>query len=112
MHLILPMPLASSRRGRGAAAKRSYRCQAAHQGFRPSIFGLTCWRGPRSTRRTVIGAGAVAGGITGAAVVAFAGWSLTHGYGYWPMFAILAGAYLTALLWVHLLLPVIRPAHA
>ena len=40
----------------------------------------------------------------------FAGYSLMHHWGYWPMFAICASAYLLALLWIHLMLPVIRPA--
>jgi len=110
--LILPMPLAIVAPGPWVAAAIIGVGLFAHQGFSTNIFGLTADAVPVERVATVIGAGAVAGNLSGAAMIAFAGWSLAHGYGYWPMFAILAGAYLTALLWVHLLLPVIRPAHA
>jgi len=60
---------------------------------------------------TVVGAGAVAGNLSGAGMIWFAGYSLSTGLGYWPMFAICASAYLLALLWIHIMLPVIRPAH-
>jgi ACS family hexuronate transporter-like MFS transporter len=53
--------------------------------------------------------GAVFGNLTGMAMIEFTGWSLTHDVGYWPMFAIAASAYLLATLWIHVLVPVIRP---
>jgi MFS transporter, ACS family, hexuronate transporter len=84
----------------------------AHQGFSTNVFGLAADVVPTIRVATVIGAGAVAGNLSGAGMIEFAGWSIDSGLGYWPMFAVCASAYLVATLWVHVLLPVIRPADA
>jgi ACS family hexuronate transporter-like MFS transporter len=52
----------------------------------------------------------VAGNLSGTAIIELAGWSLEHGHGYWPMFAICASAYLLALGWIQLMLPRLRLA--
>jgi ACS family hexuronate transporter-like MFS transporter len=52
--------------------------------------------------------GGVAGNLTGTGIIELTGWCLTNGVGYWPMFAIAAGAYLTALLFIQLMQPDIR----
>lgn len=110
--MILPMPLAIYAPGPWAAAAIIGVALFAHQGFSTNVFGMTADMVPVSRVATVIGAGAVAGNLSGAAMIWFAGYSLMHGLGYWPMFAICGSAYLLALLWIHLLLPIIRPAHA
>jgi ACS family hexuronate transporter-like MFS transporter len=46
--------------------------------------------------------------LSGAAILELTGWSLDQGIGYWPMLAICAGAYLAALAWIQLIVPVIR----
>ncbi|AYJ84995.1 MFS transporter (plasmid) [Sphingomonas paeninsulae] len=84
----------------------------AHQGFSTNLFGMTADIVPSGRVATVIGAGAVAGNLAGAWIIKLAGWSLVSGHGYWPMFAICTGGYLLALGWVHLLVPVLRPAEA
>ena len=110
--LMLPLPLAIVASGPWAAAVVIGVGLFAHQGFSTNVFGLAADAVPVARVGTVIGLGAVAGNLAGAAMIAFAGWSLAHGHGYWPMLATVAGAYLAALLWVQVLLPVIRPAHA
>lgn len=110
--MILPLPLAIFAPDPWTAAVIIGIGLFAHQGFSTNVFGMTADMVPVARVATVIGAGAVAGNLSGAAMIWFAGWSLSRGYGYWPMFAICSVAYLAALLWVHLLLPVIRPAHA
>jgi ACS family hexuronate transporter-like MFS transporter len=107
--MILPMPLAIVAPGPWAAAAIIGVGLFAHQGFSTNVFGLTADIVPVARVATVVGAGAVAGNLAGAAMIAFAGWSLGHGHGYTPMFAICAGAYLAALLWVQVVLPVVEP---
>lgn len=110
--MILPMPLAIYAPGPWSAAAIIGIALFAHQGFSTNVFGMTADAVPVSRVATVIGAGAVAGNLSGAGMIWFAGFSLSNSLGYWPMFAICASAYLLALLWIHLMLPVIRPAHA
>ena len=77
----------------------------AHQGFSTNIFGMTTDIVPAIRVGSVIAVGAIAGNISGTAMIEFAGWSLTHGLGYAPMFIICGGAYLAALGLIHLILP-------
>ncbi len=109
--MILPMPLAIYAPNPWAAAAIIGVGLFAHQGFSTNVFGMTADAVPTVRVATVIGAGAVAGNLAGAAMIWFAGWSLASGIGYWPMFAICAGAYLLATLWIHIMIPVIRPSH-
>ena len=109
--LILPIPLALQATTPWTAALLIGLALFAHQGFSTNIFGLAADSVPRARVARVMAAGAVAGNLTGLAMNELTGWSLDHAVGYWPMFAISALAYLAALAWVHLLLPVIRPAH-
>nr|WP_295659088.1 MFS transporter [Polymorphobacter sp.] len=110
--LILPMPLALWSASPWGAALAIGLALFAHQGFSTNIFGLASDVVPTARVGTVIALGAVAGNLSGSAMLELTGWSLGAGHGYWPMFAICAGAYLAATLWVHVLLPVIRVAHA
>lgn len=110
--LIVPLPLAIVAPGPWVAAVVIGVGLFAHQGFSTNVFGLAADAVPVARVGTVVGLGAVAGNLSGAALIAFAGWSLANHHGYWPMLAIVAGAYLAALGWVQLLVPVIRPAHA
>lgn len=110
--LIVPLPLAIVAPGPWAAAVVIGIGLFAHQGFSTNVFGLAADAVPVARVATVVGVGAVAGNLSGAAMIAFAGWSLSHGHGYWPMLGIVAGAYLVALAWVQLCVPVIRAGHA
>lgn len=107
--LILPIPLALNVDSPWVAAALIGLALFAHQGFSTNIFGFTADTVPIQRVATVMAVGAVFGNLTGMAIIEFTGWSLTHDIGYWPMFAIAASAYLLATLWIHLLVPVIRP---
>jgi ACS family hexuronate transporter-like MFS transporter len=108
--LILPIPLALQAGTPLVAALLIGLALFAHQGFSTNIFGMTADIVPAGRVASVMAAGAVAGNLTGLGIIELTGWCLDKGVGYWPMFAISAGAYLTALLWIQFILPVIRPA--
>ena len=108
--VILIMPLALMAGSPWIAALVIGIALFAHQGFSTNIFGLTADIVPTARVGTVIAAGAVGGNISGALMIEFAGWSMGHGHGYWPMFVICGSGYLLATLWVHVLLPVVRLA--
>lgn len=84
----------------------------AHQGFSTNIFGMTADIIPPLRVATVIALGAVAGNLSGTAIIEFAGWSLGNGLGYGPLFAICSLAYLAALLVIHLIVPRLELAQA
>ncbi len=77
----------------------------AHQGVSTNIFGMTADIIPSIRVATVIALGAVAGNLSGTAIIEVAGWSLGNGFGYGPLFAICSVAYLAALLVIQLVLP-------
>ncbi len=108
--LILPIPLALQAPGPIAAALIIGLALLAHQGFSTNIFGLAADTVPPARVAGVMALGGIGGNLTGTGIIELTGWCLTNGVGYWPMFAIAAGAYLTALLFVHLMQPVITPA--
>ncbi|MFZ4381008.1 MAG: MFS transporter [Sandarakinorhabdus sp.] len=110
--LILPVPLALQAPGPIAAALIIGLALFAHQGFSTNIFGLAADTVPAARVAGVLALGGIAGNLTGTGIIELTGWSLTNGIGYWPMFAIAAGAYLTALLFIHLMQPEIRAADA
>ena len=110
--LILPIPLALQAQTPLVAALLIGLALFAHQGFSTNIFGMAADIVPSGRVASVMAAGAVAGNLTGLAMNELTGWTLDNGVGYWPMFAIAAGAYLAATAYVQLILPVIRPAHA
>jgi ACS family hexuronate transporter-like MFS transporter len=106
--LILPVPLAISVGSPWTAALIIGLALFAHQGFMTNLFGLAADVVPTSVVATVIALGAVAGNLSGTAIIELAGWSLENGHGYWPMFAICSSAYLLALAWIHFMLPRLR----
>jgi ACS family hexuronate transporter-like MFS transporter len=110
--MILPIPLALQAPTPLVAALLIGLALFAHQGFSTNIFGMAADIVPSGRVASVMAAGAVAGNLTGLAMNELTGWTLDNGVGYWPMFAISAGAYLAATAYVQVILPVIRPAHA
>ena len=106
--LILPVPLAITVGSPWTAALIIGLALFAHQGFMTNLFGLAADVVPPSVVATVIALGAVAGNLSGTAIIELAGWSLENGHGYWPMFAICGSAYLLALAWIHFMLPRLR----
>lgn len=106
--LILPVPLALRAPTAMAAALIIGLALLAHQGFSTNIFGLAADTVPAARVAGVMALGGVAGNLTGTGIIELTGWCLTNGVGYWPMFTIAAGAYLTALAFIHVMQPVIR----
>lgn len=107
---VLAMPLALSTSSPWLAALFIGIGLFAHQGFSTNIFGMTADIVPAIRVASVIAIGAIAGNLSGTAIIEFAGWSLDSGYGYTPLFAISGSAYLLALAWIQLTVPQIELA--
>lgn len=107
--VVLAMPLALQASSPWIAAVLIGLGLFAHQGFSTNLFGMATDIVPAQRIATVIALGAIAGNLTGTGIIEFAGWSLDSGLGYAPMFVICGGAYLTALLFIHLMQPRLIP---
>jgi MFS transporter, ACS family, hexuronate transporter len=103
--VVLAMPLALLTANPWIAAVLIGLGLFAHQGFSTNIFGMTTDIVPAIRVATVIAMGAVAGNLSGMAIIEFAGWSLERSYGYTPLFIYCGGAYLAGLAVVQLLIP-------
>lgn len=110
--VVMVMPLALATQNPWVAAVLIGLGLFAHQGFSTNIFGMTADIVPAVRVASVISLGAVAGNLSGTAIIETAGWALHEGHGYAPLFLYCGVAYLLALGLVHLLLPRIEPAHA
>lgn len=103
--IVLSMPLALVVQNPWIAAICIGLGLFAHQGFSTNLFGIATEIIPSARIATVIALGAIGGNLTGTGIIEFAGWSLDHGLGYAPLFVICGGAYLVALLYIHLMQP-------
>ena len=103
--LVLPIPLALGAQSYWIAALVLGIALAGHQAFSTNIFAFTADVFPAKVIGAVIGIGATAGTLGGLGIQTFTGWTLDNGGNYLPMFAIVAAAYLLALLWIHLWVP-------
>lgn len=83
---------------------------AAHQGFSVNLFATATDIIPSARMGTVISIGALCGNLAGITILQMAGWVLSAGGTYTPMFALISVSYLLALGWVHLMQPVLKPA--
>ena len=110
--VVLAMPLALAVGSPWLAAVLIGLGLFAHQGFSTNVFGMTADVVPARRVASVIAFGAVAGNLSGTAIIELAGWSLGHGHGYTPMFAICGTAYLAALAFIQLMLPRLELANA
>lgn len=81
---------------------------AAHQGWSANLFTTVSDMFPKRAVGSVTGIGGMMGGIGGALLAAAAG-KIIGVAGYWPLFVIASGAYLLALLILHLLVPRLDP---
>jgi len=108
--VVLAMPLALLTSNVWAAAGLIGLGLFAHQGFSTNIFGMATDIVPAQRVASVIALGAVAGNLSGMGVIELAGWSLTNGFGYTPMFVLSGIAYLLALGWIHLVMPKLETA--
>ena len=103
--IVLVMPLAMLASSPWVAALCIGAGLFAHQGFSTNLFGLATEIIPTRRIATVIALGAIGGNLTGTGIIEFAGWSLDHGLGYAPLFVVCGGAYLAALLFIHVMQP-------
>jgi ACS family hexuronate transporter-like MFS transporter len=78
---------------------------AGHQGFSANLFALPSDLFPRWAAGSVVGLGGAAGAVGGMLMAKYAGWVLQTVGSYTPIFVVASGAYLLALLVVHLLTP-------
>jgi ACS family hexuronate transporter-like MFS transporter len=81
---------------------------AGHQGFSLSIFSIITDVVPTAKVARVTAFGAFMGNMGGVAISLIAGRVLDAGFGFAPLFVFASASYLLALLWLHVLLPVIR----
>jgi ACS family hexuronate transporter-like MFS transporter len=81
---------------------------AAHQGWSANLFTLVSDTFPRRAVGSVVGIGGMMGAFGGVLLAASAGWIIRY-FGYVPLFAIGAFAYLVALGLIQILLPRIEP---
>lgn len=103
--IILPIPLALTVDSAWTAAAIIGLGLFAHQGFSTNIFGFAADAIPARRVATVMAIGAIAGNVAGFGIQEATGALLTSGIGYAPLFWAAAVAYLTALAWIHLLVP-------
>ncbi|MGA8367500.1 MAG: MFS transporter [Candidatus Acidiferrales bacterium] len=82
---------------------------AAHQGWSANLFTLASDMFPKRAVASVVGIGTGAGAFGGFCIAKLAGYLLQWKYGYTPLLAIAASAYLIALLVIQLLAPRLEP---
>lgn len=78
---------------------------SAHQGWSANLFALVGDLFPKSAVASVVGLGGMFGSLVAMVFSQTAGHILAATGSYWSLFAIAAGAYLTALLIMHTILP-------
>jgi ACS family hexuronate transporter-like MFS transporter len=83
---------------------------SAHQGWSANLFTLTSDMFPRKAVGSVVGIGGTGGAIGGMFISMLVGAILQATQSYVPIFVLAGGAYLAALLVIHLLVPRLEPA--
>jgi MFS transporter, ACS family, hexuronate transporter len=83
---------------------------AGHQGWSANLFTLSSDMFPKRAVASVVGIGTGTGAFGGYCIAKLAGYLLQWKYGYTPLLAIAASAYLVALLIVQILAPHLEPA--
>ena len=106
--LVLPVPVVLWMTNYWLVALVLAVALAGHQGFSTNLFGLISDITPTTRVARVTSFAAFCGNVGGFGIQKAAGWVLTAGLGYGPLFAFAAVSYLLALGWIQLLLPHIR----
>jgi ACS family hexuronate transporter-like MFS transporter len=83
---------------------------AAHQGWSANLYTLASDMFPRQAVGSVVGIGGAAGALGGMFIALLVGAILQSTGSYVPVFILAGGAYLAALLVIHLLVPHLEPA--
>jgi len=110
--LVTPIPLVVLADSPYLAAAMLGLALFGHQAFSTNLFALTTDVFPSRIVGSAIGIAATVGTLGGMGILELAGVSLDRGWGYLPMFAICAVAYVLALGWIQLLLPRLKAAEA
>lgn len=108
--VVVPLPLVLQLDSFWPVAIMMGVVMAGHQGFSLSIFSTITDIVPRGKVGRVTAFGAFMGNMGGALIQLVTGAVLTAGLGFTPLFIFAASSYLLALLWLHLLLPIIERA--
>lgn len=103
MVLVLPLAIFTTTPWEAAAVLAVV--LAAHQGFSTNLFALITDVTDKPKIGRVTGFGAFCGNLGGMGIVKVAGFVLTAGLGYMPVFAFAGASYLLALAWIQLWLP-------
>jgi MFS transporter, ACS family, hexuronate transporter len=106
--IVVPLPLVVQLDAFWPVAVMIGVVMAGHQGFSLSIFSTITDVVPTAKVARVTAFGAFMGNMGGVAISLVAGRVLDAGFGFAPLFLFASASYLLALLWLHLLLPVIR----
>ena len=106
--VVVPLPLVVQLDSFWPVAVMMGVVMAGHQGFSLSIFSVITDVVPVAKVARVTAFGAFMGNMGGVAISLVAGRVLDAGFGFAPLFLFASASYLLALLWLHLLLPVIR----
>jgi ACS family hexuronate transporter-like MFS transporter len=107
---VVPVMLAANVSNLWVAVGLISLAAAAHQGWSANLFTLASDMFPRSAVGSVVGLGGTAGAIGGMFIAMLVGAILQATGSYVPVFVLAGGAYLTALLVIHLLAPRLDPA--
>lgn len=107
---ILPVVFAPHVEAQWAAVWLIGLAAAAHQGFSANLFTLTSDMFPRAAVASVVGIGGFAGAMGGFFMNLGAGWLRQTTGSYAALFLMAGGAYLGALLVIHVLAPRLEPA--
>ncbi|MES3152193.1 MFS transporter [Sphingomonas faeni] len=103
--LVLPIMFASTVSSLTAAVAIIGLAAAAHQGWSSNLYTMVSDTFPKSSVASVMGIGGAAGAIGGMIMARYVGQVLETIGSYTPVFVWAGGAYLVALLIVHLLVP-------
>lgn len=108
---IVPIVFAAAGVGKWTAILLISLAAAAHQGWSANLFTLTSDMFPRRAIGSVVGIGGMAGAVGGMLIALVVGAVLQATGRYLPIFVIAGSAYLVALLFIHLLVPRLKPAN-
>ena len=107
---VVPIAFAASGLGQWTAVLLISLAAAAHQGWSANLFTLASDMFPRRAVGSVVGIGGMAGAVGGMFIAMLVGAVLQATGSYVPIFIMAGSAYLVALLFIHLLVPRLKPA--
>ena len=107
---VVPIVLVSGTSSMWAAVVLIGLAASAHQGWSANVFTMTSDLFPRRAVGSVVGIGGMAGAVGGMLIAKIVGYVLQWTGSYLPIFIMAGSTYLTALLFIHLLVPRFAPA--